>query len=116
MNAAQRLEAILNYYGINAKSLSEKCGYGRPQGIYDVQNGKTKEISTTMANKILSVFPELNRVWLLTGEGNMINERNNSSIIDSNNNNRGIIQNSHGNINNGNISISLPERGQQKNY
>lgn len=41
MNAAQRLEAILNYYGINAKSLSEKCGYGRPQGIYDVQNGKT---------------------------------------------------------------------------
>ena len=72
MNAAQRLEAILNYYGINAKSLSEKCGYGRPQGIYDVQNGKTKEISTTMANKILSVFPELNRVWLLTGEGNMI--------------------------------------------
>lgn len=114
MNAAQRLEAILNYYGINAKSLSEKCGYGRPQGIYDVQNGKTKEISTTMANKILSVFPELNRVWLLTGEGNMINERNNSSIIDSNNNNRGIIQNSHGNINNGNISISLPERGQQK--
>ena len=68
MNAAQRLEAILNYYGINAKSLSEKCGYGRPQGIYDVQNGKTKEISTTMANKILSVFPELNRVWLLTGE------------------------------------------------
>lgn len=33
MNAAQRLEAILNYYGINAKSLSEKCGYGRPQGI-----------------------------------------------------------------------------------
>lgn len=98
MNAAQRLEAILNYYGINAKSLSEKCGYGRPQGIYDVQNGKTKEISTTMANKILSVFPELNRVWLLTGEGNMINERNNS----------------HGNINNGNISISLPERGQQK--
>ena len=88
MNAAQRLEAILNYYGINAKSLSEKCGYGRPQGIYDVQNGKTKEISTTMANKILSVFPELNRVWLLTGEGNMINERNNSSIIDSNNNNR----------------------------
>ena len=90
MNAAQRLEAILNYYGINAKSLSEKCGYGRPQGIYDVQNGKTKEISTTMANKILSVFPELNRVWLLTGEGNMINERNNSSIIDSNNNNRGL--------------------------
>lgn len=114
MNAAQRLEAILNYYGINAKSLSEKCGYGRPQGIYDVQNGKTKEISTTMANKILSVFPELNRVWLLTGEGNMINERNNSSIIDSNNNNRGIIQNSHGNINNGNISISLPEKGTQK--
>ena len=82
MNAAQRLEAILNYYGINAKSLSEKCGYGRPQGIYDVQNGKTKEISTTMANKILSVFPELNRVWLLTGEGNMINERRISPKID----------------------------------
>lgn len=77
--ACERIDNILNYFNINAKLFSEQLGYDRPQIIYDIRNGKTKRISFDLANKISSVFPEINRVWLLTGEGQMLNEQSDSS-------------------------------------
>lgn len=44
--------------------------------FYDVKNGKTKNISSKMANSIISVFPEIHYNWLLTGEGEMLNNPN----------------------------------------
>lgn len=72
MTGAEILDKILTYSGLNVKSLSEKIGLERPQALYDVQNGKTKRISSSMANRILSVFSEFNLNWLLTGEGEML--------------------------------------------
>lgn len=68
MNASEIINKILSDNGLNAKSLSEKLGLERPQAIYDIQKGKTKSISMQMADKITSVFPEINKAWLLTGE------------------------------------------------
>ena len=68
----QRIERILTYKGINAKQLSEACGYDRPQVVYDILNEKTKGISPSLSIKIVSAFPEINRTWLLTGEGDML--------------------------------------------
>lgn len=72
MNAVEILSKLLSYSELNVKTLSEKIGLGRPQAIYDIQKGKTKNISQSMADKIISVFPDINRVWLLTGEGEML--------------------------------------------
>lgn len=72
MNASRKIELLLNHLQINAKAFSERLGYDRPQVIYDVQKGRTKRISEDLAIKITSVFPEVNRVWLLTGEGDML--------------------------------------------
>ena len=72
MKGADILNKLLKYSELNGKSFSEKIGLIRPQSIYDIQNGKTRNISPSMANKIISVFPEVNRVWLLTGEGEML--------------------------------------------
>lgn len=72
MNASDRLNNLLNYLNINAKSFSEELGYNRPQVVYDIIKGKTKGISESIANKITSVFPEVSKIWLLTGEGNML--------------------------------------------
>ncbi|MCM1452223.1 MAG: hypothetical protein NC102_08185 [Clostridium sp.] len=72
MNAAQRIEALVRQMHTNVKALSELCGYERPQAFYDIQKGKTRNISTTMCDKITKIFPRVNRVWLLTGEGNML--------------------------------------------
>lgn len=71
MNAV--IDKLLSYSGLNAKMFAEKIGLDRPQAIYDIIKGKTKNISPNMAVKILSVFPEINRTWLLTGEGEMLN-------------------------------------------
>lgn len=73
MSASEKLESLLNYLKLNAKTFSEKLEYGRPQLMYDIQKGKTKRISPELADKITSVFPEINRSWLLADEGPMLN-------------------------------------------
>lgn len=73
MDSAQRLQKILEIYGIKAKNLADKIGLDRPQAIYDIISGKTRGISEKMAVKIISVFPDISKVWLLTGEGDVLN-------------------------------------------
>ena len=72
MRGSEIINKLLSYYNLNGKSFSEKIGLERPQAIYDIQNGKTKNISENMANKIISVFSDINRAWLITGEGEML--------------------------------------------
>lgn len=71
---------LLDYSKLNVKQLSEKLGMQRAQAIYDIVSGKTKRISEKLANQIISEFPEINKVWLLTGEGEMLKD---SSAISS---------------------------------
>ena len=82
MTGADILNKLLKYSGLNGKSFSEKIGLIRPQSIYDIQNGKTRNISPSMANKIISVFPEVNRVWLLTGEGKMLKAEDKKASVE----------------------------------
>jgi hypothetical protein len=46
----------------------------RPQAIYDIINGKTRSITEKMAIKIISVFSDINKSWLMSGEGAMLTE------------------------------------------
>jgi hypothetical protein len=70
----QIIEALAEYLKISVAELSQKAGYERAQSFYDVLNGKTKNISPKMANNIVSAFPEINKDWLLTGNGEMLIE------------------------------------------
>jgi hypothetical protein len=72
MTASEKIEKLLKHLNINAKVFSERLGYTRPQVIYDIQKGKTKVISPDLASKIISVYPEINKVWLLADEGDML--------------------------------------------
>ena len=72
MIAGDRIVKITNYLNVSIKELSEKCGYKSPQVFYDVQNGKTRNISSVMCDKIISAFPIFNRIWLITGDGSML--------------------------------------------
>lgn len=74
MNSSERIDNILKIFNLNVKSFSEKIGLDRPQAIYDIRKGKTSSITEGMANKIISVFPEISRIWILTGEGSMLQE------------------------------------------
>ena len=72
MKGAYVLNKLLEYSKLNGKSFSEKIGLIRPQAIYDIQNGKKQNISVSMANKIISAFPEVTKSWLFTGDGEML--------------------------------------------
>ena len=65
---------LLDYSNLNVKQFSEKLGMKRGQAIYDIMSGKTRRISEKLANQIISEFPEINRSWLLTGEGEMLKD------------------------------------------
>lgn len=73
MNAKERIEAILEYYNINAKAFSERLEMDRAQAIYDILSGKTKSITEKMAIKIISAFSEISKSWLMSGDGEMLN-------------------------------------------
>ena len=42
--------------------------------MYDIRSGKTKNVSYSIADKIIAKYPKYSRAWLLTGEGAMLNE------------------------------------------
>ena len=91
---------LLKYSDLNAKQFAEKIGLTRPQAVYDILKGKTKSISPSMANKILSVFPEVNRSWLVSGEGAMLKGNmsvggENSGVMVNGNNTNSPIDNRH---------------------
>lgn len=72
MSASEKIAMILLHLNINAKVFSERLGCRRPQIIYDIQKGKTKKISEELAIKIVSVFPDISKSWLLADEGEML--------------------------------------------
>lgn len=63
--------AILEKYGINSAEFARIIGKN-PTYVNDVKNGKTKKISEQVAEKIIGQWPELSKIWVLTGEGQML--------------------------------------------
>lgn len=108
MNTSERLSMLIEYSGLNAAKFAEKINAKTKQAVYDLLKGKTKSISSDMENKIISCFPQINRVWLLTGEGEMLNSTYSNNRVTMNGNEN------VSNIGGQHISISLPEEGSQK--
>lgn len=76
------IDRILSELSLKASAFARSIGV-HPTQIYDLQSGKTKSISPAMARKILTVYPQFNKLWLLTGEGEMLNPAT-ESIADEN--------------------------------
>lgn len=72
MDTAERIKWLIKEKGLNPKTFSEACGFDRPQAIYDLIKGKTMNVSASMCEKIITAFPDISRVWLLTGVGEMM--------------------------------------------
>ena len=72
METSERISKLLEYSGLSVNKFSEKIGVKTSQSIRDLLSGRTKGISHSVEDKILSCFTEIDRVWLLTGEGSML--------------------------------------------
>ena len=63
----ERLKQFIEYKGISVSAFERTCGLGNAF----VRNIK-KTITIDKLEKILKAYPEINRDWLLTGNGSMI--------------------------------------------
>lgn len=68
------LNAILNYVSIGRKEFSNKIGINNPQWIADALNPQKKVgISKDKAERICNAYPEINLSFVMSGEGEMLN-------------------------------------------
>lgn len=72
LSASERINAVIQHSGMSARAFSERIGMARPQAIYDIQSGKTKSITPKMVSAIAERWPEIDKYWLMTGEGKML--------------------------------------------
>lgn len=73
--AVKILNDVLKHLGMSVKQFSDSLGKERPQWAYDVLNPEKKVgISKNIADLISEHYPQFNKAWLLTGEGDMLNK------------------------------------------
>jgi hypothetical protein len=69
----ERIEAVIRWAGTNASALGRRLGMPDGKVFHRMKKGYGN-ISVEIANKICRCFPEINKLWLLTGEGTMLRD------------------------------------------
>lgn len=70
----ERIMEFVRYKGIPVSTFEQMCGLSNAY-VKNISKG----VGADKLEKILNAFPELNRTWLLTGEGSMLRNNNNES-------------------------------------
>jgi transcriptional regulator with XRE-family HTH domain len=77
MGVKERLREYIKYKGITERKFCEMMG-----GVsFNYVNSIRKSIQTDKLKRITAAFPELNPIWILTGEGEMLVSDKNSNNI-----------------------------------
>ncbi len=66
----ERIESVINWANENPNSFARLIGLRRSENLYQIKRGNNG-ISRKIADMITEVFPAINKLWLLTGEGDM---------------------------------------------
>lgn len=82
MKSDERIEELLKYSNMSAKKFAETIGIKTVQSLYDIQKGKIKNISKSLAGRISETFPEIEKDWILTGEGEMLKQSESNIMPD----------------------------------
>jgi hypothetical protein len=70
-NNWKRLQAVLDWANLTANSFAMRLGLTRAEHLYQIKKGNFG-ISPDLADRIVDIYPEINRDWLITGIGNML--------------------------------------------
>lgn len=83
MTGQEIINKVLEELDLKAPTFAESIGV-KYQRIFDLQKGKVKKVSSSLANDIISKYGQFNLSWLLTGEGEMLNttKQNEATPID----------------------------------
>lgn len=78
------MNEVLSALDKKPSELAKDIELKRPQAIYDILNPNKKVgISKNMAESICTKFPQINKSYLLTGEGDMLLKKDNESTSNS---------------------------------
>lgn len=66
----QRLEQVIKWTGLSTNAFAVGIGLKRSENLYQIKRGNNG-ISKDLAELIARKYPNVNRAWLLTGDGEM---------------------------------------------
>lgn len=69
----QRIEAIIKWANMSINYFARHIGLARGENLYQIKRGNNG-ISLDVAERIVTKFPQIDKLWLLTGEGQMFTD------------------------------------------
>lgn len=72
-NNWQRIEAVIKWANMSTNYFARYIGLARGENLYQIKRGNNG-ISLDVADRIVTKFPQVDKLWLLTGEGQMFAE------------------------------------------
>ncbi|MBE6181463.1 MAG: hypothetical protein E7148_02060 [Rikenellaceae bacterium] len=72
-NYWERIEAVINWANMTINRFARHIGLPRGENLYQIKRGNNG-ISIDLASRIVDKFPQISKLWLLTGDGEMFVE------------------------------------------
>lgn len=72
-NNWQRIEAVIKWANMSTNYFARHIGLARGENLYQIKRGNNG-ISLDVADRVINKFPQVDKLWLLTGEGQMFAE------------------------------------------
>ena len=81
MDCWQRIEAVIGWAKMSTNGFAWYIGLARGENLYQIKRGNNG-ISLDVAERICAKFPQIDKLWLLAGDGQMfIREHEESAEI-----------------------------------
>ena len=74
----QRVQQVLQHYGLNASSATQKLGYSTTSKLYNILKGSEPSYPTLV--DFLRQWPDLSPDWLMLGQGPMLRGESGGSL------------------------------------
>lgn len=78
LTSGEKIKKIIEYYGITIKELERKISTSNGQ-LAKVRD-RNSALKDEILDKILTIYPEINAYWLITGRGDMFYSQNREQI------------------------------------
>ena len=69
----QRIDAVIKWANMSTNYFARHIGLARGENLYQIKRGNNG-ISLDVADRIVTKFPQIDKLWLLTGEGQMFSD------------------------------------------
>lgn len=106
-NVAIRLKGFIDSQGLTHSQFSDRCGIPRPS-LSQIISGRNKKVSDVIVSQIHKAFPQLSILWLLFGEGSMLNSLENSRPSNQSEENIQFSENSENPVNSDSAAQTAP--------